>query len=112
MASRMRLALPLVLLFAAAGCHGTFISASLYDQSCTQDSDCTAVTEGDACALCGGGCPNAAVNSKAAGQFNADKRAISCVRLGPQPAIACDAAACVQPTVACVANKCQLGQPR
>jgi hypothetical protein len=106
----MRLALPLVLLFAAAGCHGTFISASLYDQSCTQASDCTAVSEGDACALCGG-CPNAAVNSKAAAQFDADKRAIACVRLG-QPPVACAAAACLQPTVVCVANKCQLGQPR
>ena len=48
------------------------ISASNYDQSCTEDTDCTEVTSGDYCSpnLCE--CGGSAVNVGATDQFNAD----------------------------------------
>jgi hypothetical protein len=57
---------------ADAGCTDGGITASSYDQSCTIDSDCIAVAEGDSCSLCGFNCPNAAINVGQYGKYLAD----------------------------------------
>jgi hypothetical protein len=46
------------------------IQASNYDQSCTMDSDCVAVSEGNFCY--GANCPSAAINVGAQAHYNAD----------------------------------------
>ena len=56
----------------AAACTGTVIHASSYDQSCTTDSDCVAVAEGNACIACGFNCANAVINVSAQAQYRAD----------------------------------------
>lgn len=86
-----------------AGCYGTSISAKDYDQSCTTDADCTVVSDGEVCGACGP-CPNAAVNAKVAAQFNLDKTAIACVRIGP--GVACGA--CFLPMAACLSGTCSV----
>ena len=48
------------------------IEASNYDQSCTTDSDCIAIAEGDVCTPCGIGCTNAAINVAAHARYKAD----------------------------------------
>jgi hypothetical protein len=46
------------------------VQASSFDQSCKVDSDCVGVGEGDVCYPCVVGCPNAAINVSAMGQYN------------------------------------------
>ncbi len=48
------------------------IQASNYEQSCSTDSDCVAVGEGNACFPCALVCPNAAINVAAHAQYLAD----------------------------------------
>ncbi len=48
------------------------IQASNYDQSCKTDSDCVAVSEGNACIPGFGNCPMATINVGAMAQYNAD----------------------------------------
>ncbi len=48
------------------------IQASNYDQSCTTDSDCIAVGEGNACYVCEIECTSAAINKSAESQYKAD----------------------------------------
>jgi hypothetical protein len=48
------------------------IEASNYDQSCKTDSDCVAVSEGNACAPGFLNCPSVASNVDAMPQYNAD----------------------------------------
>jgi hypothetical protein len=50
----------------------TEISASNYDQSCTRDSDCILIGEGDSCGICVLNCPRAAINIRARGQYMSD----------------------------------------
>jgi hypothetical protein len=45
------------------------IQASSYDQSCTTDSDCIAVGEGNACYPCAIACTSAAINRSAESQY-------------------------------------------
>jgi hypothetical protein len=53
------------------------ILASGYDQSCSFDADCVAVSEGDACSVCLSACRNAAINASAVTQFYDDFAKIS-----------------------------------
>jgi hypothetical protein len=56
-----------------AGCHGTVIRASDYDQVCTTDADCVAVEEGDTCAdECQSCNPHAAINQRSLERYRAD----------------------------------------
>jgi len=48
------------------------IQASNYDQSCTTNSDCIAVGEGNACYVCEIECTSAAINKSAESQYKAD----------------------------------------
>jgi hypothetical protein len=48
------------------------VQASDYDQSCAVDSDCVAVSEGNACYPCALGCTNAAIRAAAYAQYQAD----------------------------------------
>jgi hypothetical protein len=48
------------------------IEASSYDQSCTADTDCVAVSEGNACHPGFLNCPNAAISVSAHARYNAD----------------------------------------
>ncbi len=48
------------------------IQASNYDQSCTTNSDCIAVGEGNACYPCEIACPSAAINASAKGKYLSD----------------------------------------
>jgi hypothetical protein len=61
------------------------IQASNYDQSCTTDTDCVAVAEGNFCYPGAGNCPNAAISKSANAQYQADTaktRAASCYAPG------------------------------
>lgn len=74
------------------------LDGSTYDTTCTQDTDCTAVTVGDLCAPCT--CPGAAIATKAFASYAADYRA----RLSECPAEATGGpvcAACPAPQVTC-----------
>jgi Sulfatase-modifying factor enzyme 1 len=64
------------------------IQASDYDQSCTSDSDCVEVVEGDICGppLCS--CPNAAINVSAQSAYSADL-----AKLLPVGPVACNCGA-------------------
>src|SRR4029077_4047401 len=55
-----------------ASCKDGGIRASSYNQSCTIDSDCIAIAEGDSCSLCGFNCPNTAINVRDYGHYLAD----------------------------------------
>ncbi len=48
------------------------ILASNYDQSCKTDTDCVAVSEGNACYPCTLACQTAAINVNALPQYRAD----------------------------------------
>ncbi len=80
----MMRAWPLVLL--ALGCGGTTIATTGYDRACAIDSDCAAVFQGEACAVCI--CPNAAVNQGQLTRYQSDLAALR-TKCGPMPAIAC-----------------------
>jgi hypothetical protein len=75
------------------------IRAADYDQTCTTDSDCVGVVEGNLCApnLCSN-CTNAAVSGKAQAQYEADfsskLRSPSICPCGLGPAIVCKDGVC------------------
>ena len=83
---RLLLALGLLL---AWGCGATDdsdgptcnMSASQYDNSCTVDSDCVGVPEGDPCAgNCLSVCPTVALNARVASQYLTDLQVVSAGR--------------------------------
>ncbi len=79
------------------------IQAANYDQACTVDKDCVAVSEGNFCYPGTGNCPNAAISQSAYAQYQADvakTRAASCYAPG-----SCGD----EPGPCCVAGKCQAG---
>jgi hypothetical protein len=86
------------------------IEASKYDQSCTEDSDCTAViTQG--CFPCAITCdlPGAAINVSAASEYQmalAETPAWLMVQANPQIGCFCPAAG---PGACCRAGMCQVG---
>jgi hypothetical protein len=55
-----------------AEANGHVISAADYDQTCTIDSDCIGVGEGDACNPCAIACPTAAIKITAKARYLAD----------------------------------------
>ncbi|HXN32718.1 MAG TPA: hypothetical protein VN894_12685 [Polyangiaceae bacterium] len=85
------------------------IQASNYDQSCTTDSDCVAVSEGSFCYPGGGGCPTAAIRASALAQYQADVSktwaASSCFGLSGCPAFgSCCRAGMCQANQGCVST--------
>jgi hypothetical protein len=60
------------------------ILASTYNQSCTTDMDCIAVSEGNACSLISP-CPNAAINKGALAQYQSDIAQTPCYALAGCP---------------------------
>ncbi len=60
------------------------ILASNYDQSCTTDTDCMAIGEGNACSLVGP-CPSAAINKGAYSQYQSDVAQTPCYGLSGCP---------------------------
>ena len=80
----------------AGSCSTAKISASSYDQSCTQNADCVAVWDGSVCTNCR--CPNAAINRSALPQYQSDLAAMH-----PTPSI-CDCPAFPPPT--CLSGTC------
>jgi hypothetical protein len=82
------------------------IKASNYDQSCTVDTDCRLIAEGNACTPCAFNCPSGeAINASALMKYNAD--------IANTPAVAQEVngqtclASCGYPAPACcVAGKC------
>jgi hypothetical protein len=82
------------------------IQASNYDQSCTTDSDCVGVAEGNACYPGFAGCPTATINVAALAQYDNDVAstyANICAALSK----ACPFELPVGPC--CVGGMCQLG---
>ena len=70
------------------------IRAADYDQSCSQDSDCVAVFNGDYCTECP--CENTAINIDAQPQYNSDflkGKYLACPCPAP-PAVACNQGTC------------------
>lgn len=91
-----------------AGCNTT-ISAREYGRSCAADTECVAVSDGELCSPCGGGCFNAAINVTDKAKFDRDATAIrnACPpRFGPQ--VLCDTASCVRTEAFCKAGSCDL----
>jgi hypothetical protein len=84
------------------------IQASSYDQSCTVDTDCRLIGEGNACTPCAFNCPfNGAINAGALAQYTSD--------VANTPAVAasfngqtCFAGCPSASNPCCVAGKCQL----
>jgi hypothetical protein len=83
-----------------AGSGSCSISATSYDRSCTQSSDCVAVYSG---ALCGSSCicANSAINVEAQAQYETDLSASTFARC-PCPS---------GPAVACTGGTCGLAAP-
>lgn len=81
------------------------IHAADFEQSCTADSDCVPVYEGDVCAVCK--CNDAAIASSAAQSYD-DKTTRLLAACGPRPAIGCNAD-CPESVATCVSNKCTFG---
>ena len=82
----------------------TLVLASSFDQSCTYDSECVAVYQGNACAPCR--CANAAIHRDALPKYRAEIGAYwSCY--APEDCGA-DCQAVTGDAAICVANKCTL----
>jgi hypothetical protein len=81
------------------------VQASDYDQSCTVDTDCQQIAEGNACVSCAFGCPvGGAINVSALTQYNADIANTPAVGQG------CPALPCVATEFpCCIGGKCQVG---
>ena len=75
----LRLALALQLLV-LTGCGDDVIYAQDYDQSCSEDSDCVVVQEGDPCC----GCPNAAINERELDRYAAGTSRTTAARAAPR----------------------------
>ena len=81
------------------------ISANDYNRACTQDAQCSLVTDGDVCDN-GCGCPNAAVNNDALVEFTTDRgsQARGC---GPRFVGGAEACADCSTTAVCRAGRCE-----
>lgn len=88
-----------------AGCTDGGIAASSYDQSCTIDSDCIAIAEGNSCSLCGFNCPNAAINVGQYGKYLADIAYTPADLSGQRQA--CSGVCGVTSAPCCVGGACQ-----
>jgi hypothetical protein len=72
------------------------IRASNYDQSCATDTDCVAITEGNACSLIGP-CPTGAINKGSYARYQADTAGLPCFSISSCPVHAgpcCRAGSC------------------
>jgi len=85
----------------------TTIDAKDYSQTCSANTDCVLVVEGDACSPCGG-CQTGAIAVGAKASFDRDLATLknSCPSRLFQPPVACTAAACLQPEAFCNAGTC------
>jgi hypothetical protein len=82
------------------------ITASSYDQSCQQDSDCVGISEGNACEACVVACPGvAAINVSALGRYQADIAAT----YGDHETATCNCPAAAGSTPCCIAGMCAPG---
>jgi hypothetical protein len=79
--------------------------ASAYDQSCTVDTDCWPVFEGNACDPCAFACNNAAVSVQGLGEYSYEAASVTVV---PAEAGACPSCG-AQYVACCRAGTCQLG---
>jgi hypothetical protein len=89
------------------GCNGSSCSivASHYDQSCTTDTDCAGVAEGDTCSsTCAPACPNAAINKAALNQYNSELTAKT-----TDLQRSCSQYCVLTFGPCCVAGRCQMG---
>jgi hypothetical protein len=87
-----------------AACNPT-VEAKNYSQTCSQASECVAVTLGALCQVCG--CANGAINVSDKARYDVDVKTLSggCPpRVGPQPLCA----PCPQPIADCVSGQCVL----
>jgi hypothetical protein len=77
------------------------VRASDYDQSCTVDTDCVPVSEGNLCDPAASECPNAAISKSADAQYQAaaDKALASCHA---------QASCAFPPGACCVAGNCHI----
>lgn len=85
---------------------GARILASSYDQTCTSDSDCAEVSEGDPCNPCDFSCSNAAINVRALAQYGADTAGIY-----PAAYTLCPSSCGGPETVCCSGGTCHRGDP-
>ena len=88
-----------------AGCTDGGVTASNYDQSCTLDSDCIAIAEGNSCSLCGFDCPSAAINVAGYGQYLADIAYTTADLSGQRQA--CSNVCMVKTAPCCAGGMCQ-----
>ncbi len=70
------------------------LPASDYDQSCTQDSDCVGITEGDLCTEGCIGCVNAAINVRDQAKYQSAVSGFSGSCSCPSVPIGCNAGTC------------------
>jgi hypothetical protein len=78
------------------------ISAADYDQTCTSDSDCIGVGEGNACDPCAIACPSAAININAKARYLADVAKIPAPADGRIVSCGCPASF----ALCCLGSKC------
>ena len=88
---------------AGTGGDGTTLDAADYDQSCSLNSECVVVTDGDVC-LAGCACADAAVAASAEAAFRADFDAIDAT-CGPIPD-GTPCAGCQESFPICVGGSC------
>jgi hypothetical protein len=83
----------------------TTIAASKYDQTCSDDSDCTQVGVGNACQVCDLSCQQTvdAINRDAMAQYAAD------IAKTPAGAAVCGCPALPPPVACCLAGRCHAG---
>jgi hypothetical protein len=85
----------------------TTVRASSYDQSCTVDTDCVGVSQGDSCNPCDFSCVNASINSGALTQYTSDTANFPAVLAVAKGACA---SSCGGPeTACCIGGTCHWG---
>jgi hypothetical protein len=85
----------------------TTVWASSYDQSCTVDTDCVGVSEGDSCNPCDFNCVNAAINAGGLPQYASDTAYFPAVLAVAKGACA---SSCGGPeTACCIGGTCHWG---
>jgi hypothetical protein len=92
--------------FDGGSCKGT-VRASDYDQSCSADTDCVAISANDSCRLCGLGCTNDAIRVSALARYQSDIAQTTAVLSGRR--LACAGDCVVNPPPCCIGGKCQVG---
>jgi hypothetical protein len=85
------------------------IKASHYDQSCTVDSDCVGVAEGDPCGLCAFACYNAAVKAGDPYDYYLTDIANTTANLSSQRLACYDPGCAYVYGPCCIAGTCQMG---